>query len=263
MPTVVPASKTASQENFPVASIILPAALRPAVFAFYDFARAADDIADHAVLSIGNKLARLDTMDAEADALGPLAAPHARALLVAFRRDARNPQCRDWNELMDYCRFSAMPVGRFLCDLHGEAPAAVHPSSDALCAALQVLNHLQDCRRDWMELKRLYLPLDWLAGEGLSPDALCEEQSSQALRRVLDRALDETDALLQEARSLPRLIRHRRLRLEAAIIVCIAERLSALLRVRDPLRGHVRLSRFSTLSCALPGLWRARPLWMP
>ncbi len=260
---VLPASKTARQENFPVASLILPAALRPAVFAFYDFARAADDIADHPTLSPHDKLARLAVMDEQASLLGEPSATHARALLAAFRRDALNPPCQSWDDLVDYCRHSAMPVGRFLCDLHGEDRAIVFPASDALCAVLQILNHLQDCRKDWIGLSRLYIPADWLAEEGLNPQALCEERSTPALRRVFDRLLDATDTLLAQAFLLPRQIRHRRLRLEAAVIVSIAKRLSALLRRRDPLAEPVRLSRFSTLSCALPGLWRARPLWMP
>ncbi len=260
---VLPASKTARQENFPVASLILPARLRPAVFAFYDFARAADDIADHPTLSVNDKLTRLEAMDAHAAHLGPQAAPHARALLTAFRRDAQNPPCRSWDDLMEYCRHSAMPVGRFLCDLHGESADTVYPASDALCAALQILNHLQDCGKDWTGLARLYIPSDWLAEEGLTPSVLSERHTTAPLRRILDRLLDATDPLIDQAFHLPRLTRHRRLRLEAAVIVSIAKRLSNLLRRRDPLAETVRLSRFSTLSCVLPGLWHARPLWLP
>ena len=73
---------------------------------------------------------------------------------------------RDWDDLIDYCRYSAMPVGRFVLDVHGES-RDTWPANDALCAALQVINHLQDCAKDYRELNRVYIPEDaLLAGAG-------------------------------------------------------------------------------------------------
>ena len=86
---------------------------------------------------------------------------HSCDLLVAFRRDATKLRYADWEDLLDYCRYSAMPVGRHVLDLHGEANDTWAPS-DALCSSLQVLNHLQDCAKDLQELDRCYLPQDLL-----------------------------------------------------------------------------------------------------
>ena len=87
---------------------------------------------------------------------------HARDLLTAFRMDVIKRRYRDWDDLMNYCRYSAMPVGRFVLDVHGE-PRSTWPANDALCAALQIINHLQDCGKDYRDLDRVYLPLDLLA----------------------------------------------------------------------------------------------------
>ena len=156
--------KGRTDENFPVGSVLIRPALRPHVHAFYAFARNADDIADSAELRAEDKLRRLDVMEAvllgRMDAGSPsgmglraslaetgVAARHALDLLAAFRQDAVKRRYANWRELHDYCRLSAMPVGRHVLDLHGE-DAATHAPSDPLCAALQVLNHLQDGAKD-------------------------------------------------------------------------------------------------------------------
>lgn len=267
-------SKTAAQENFPVASLLLPAATRARVMAFYHFARIADDIADNPALTADSKILRLDALEETLcgrhevneytesaqslrDAVGGDEAllGHAAQLLQAFRRDAVSDHCRDWGDLMLYCQFSAAPVGRFLLALHGENPAAM-TASDSLCAALQVLNHIQDCGEDYRVLGRVYVPRVWLAGHGIDNDALLNETTSPALRQVLDLALDHVDALLDMARPLPSRIRDRRLRLEAAVILTLAERLSERLRHHDPLASKVRLTSMGYACAVLAGLWR-------
>ena len=162
---------------------------------------------------------------------------------------------RDWNEVMLYCRFSAAPVGHFLLDLHGEGRRAV-PAADALCAALQVLNHLQDCADDYRRLDRVYLPLAWFRAESATVAELGEAASSPALRRVLDCALDRVDELLVLARPLGGAIADRRLRLQAEITVAVAGRLARLLRRRDPLRRHARLSQLDYALAVVLGAWR-------
>ena len=87
----------------------------------------------------------------------------------AFRRDVTKLRYADWGELMDYCRYSAMPVGRYVLDVHGET-RATWPLTDALCAALQIINHLQDCAKDYRALDRVYLPLDTMAAQGATPE---------------------------------------------------------------------------------------------
>ena len=270
-------TKSASDENFPVGSWLLPATLRRHVAIYYAFARAIDDIADDPARAPERKTTELDEMEAVLRGAAPETAEqdkaarlrlsldetgvpiaHAADLCVAFRRDAVNPRCRDWAELMHYCRYSAAPVGRYLLDLHGES-VDTWPSSDALCASLQVINHLQDCQQDLHELDRVYLPLDWLDAAGLDVGALAEPRTTPALRAVLDRVLDGVDALNVEARALPGMIKNRRMRMEAAVIVGIAHRLARLLRARDPLASRVELSTAGKLVCLGGGLRRA--LW--
>lgn len=251
--------KDRGDENFPVGVLLRPA-LRPHVHAFYAFARNADDIADSAVLSAEDKVARLDVMEdvllGRREAGSPSATAlraslaqtgmtsrHATDLLVAFRLDATKRRYADWDELLEYCRYSAMPVGRHVLDLHGEDAAATHPPSDALCAALQVLNHLQDCAADLAALDRCYLPQDALAAAGGAVDELRGAAASPALRRVFDLLLGQVEALNVTARGLPRRTRDRRLRLETAVIVGLSRRLARRLRRGDPVATRVKLTR--------------------
>jgi squalene synthase HpnC len=268
-----PSGKTASTENFPVGSRLLPARLRPHVTTYYAFARAIDDIADNPTLSATEKLARLDGfVQALAGAeLGPgfekayrlrdsLAATgvpicHGLDLIAAFKQDATKLRYDDWNELMGYCMLSAAPVGRYLLDLHGESPEG-YAASDALCSALQVLNQLQDCQDDYRQLDRVYLPQDWLAAAGARVEALDAPSASPALRNVLDRCLDGCADLLNLARPLPAQLQSRRLAMESSVIISIAWKLAALLRRQDPLAGRVELSHLSFIGCGVGGVSR-------
>ena len=179
-------TRTKDTENFPVGSWLVSASLRPIVHAYYTFAREADDISDDPHMPSDEKVRRLDEMDAQlqgaegegsaanvrkvlADTSVPL--DHCRDLLVAFKRDSVRPRTRDWADLMEYCRYSASPVGRFLLDLHGESRDSWGPG-DALCNALQVLNHLQDCQDDFVQMDRVYMPQDMLEASGSSAEDL-------------------------------------------------------------------------------------------
>ena len=272
-----PSGKGAGDENFPVGSILLPAALRPHVAAFYAFVRAADDIADNPALGAEDKIRRLAgfaaalTGSAEQAAALPKAAAlraslratgvsaqHALDLLAAFTQDATKARYRDWQDLLGYCALSARPVGRYLLDLHGE-PRALYVLSDPLCDALQILNHLQDCRADYQALDRVYLPLDRFAAVGIGVEELERPRADPALRRVLDDALAGVDRLLAAARELPQALTSRRLAAEAAVILALAQRLAVELRRRDPLAERVELGRAAFLRSALSGL--ARMSW--
>jgi hydroxysqualene synthase len=276
-----PSGKSAANENFQVGSWLLPAALRPHVAAFYAFVRAADDIADNPALAPADKIRRLDRFEAaltgppglaaglpKAEALRAtlaatgVSARHALNLLAAFKRDATKLRYRDWPDLLGYCALSASPVGRFLLDLHGEA-GELYRFSDPLCDALQVLNHLQDCRSDCLALDRVYLPLDAFAAAGIGVEALGEPRASPALRTVLDRTLDGVGDLLHAADDLPRALRSPRLAAESGVILEMARRLGQELRVRDPLAERVELTRPKFLMSGLIGLgrtiWDRRP----
>ena len=269
-----PSGKSAGTENFPVGSFLLPAPLRPHVAAFYAFARAIDDIADNPALPAIEKISRLEgfaaaltgkdalpgfekaTLLHESLAATNVTSRHGLDLIEAFKLDAVKLRYADWNDLIEgYCMLSAAPVGRYLLDLHGESTDG-YPASDALCNALQVLNHLQDCQDDYKQLNRVYLPQDWLAAAGAGVDELSRSAASPGLRRVIDRCLDGTDALIAVARTLPGRLRNARLTMESAVIVRIAEKLSALLRRRDPLAGRVKLSRAAFVGCGLYGVCR-------
>jgi len=267
-------NRTAATENFPVGSWLIAPELRTVVAAYYRVARGADDIADAPHLDTAEKLRRLDTIDAnlsgrisdDSDAVAlrelfaarGLTIEHARHLLQAFKADAANRQCRSWSDLLAYCRFSAAPVGRFLLELHG-VPKSAWPASDALCSALQILNHLQDCQEDWRELQRLYIPSDWLRENGLPPEALLASSTSPAMRRVINRVLDGVAQLNTLAATLPRQIPDRRLRMEATAILFISRRLARRLRRYDPLAFRVELPAVEKAAMLLWGAIRGFP----
>jgi len=268
----MPSGKGAADENFPVGSWLIRRDLRPAVHAFYRFARQADDVADSPDLSAEEKVRRLDRMGAVLDGAPGEDAPAAKAMresllatgvtpqhchdvLRAFRMDATKLRYRDWDDLMEYCRYSASPVGRQLLDLHGES-RDTWPPNDALCSALQVLNHLQDCVTDHRLLDRVYLPTEDLARFGAAIDDLTLASATPGLRRVLDYLLDRTAELVRRARDLPPRVESRGLRRETAVIVNLAERLTEHLRRGDPLASRVKLGKWDFAAALVIGLWR-------
>jgi hydroxysqualene synthase len=264
----IDASKTEHEENFPVASMLIAPRLRAPILSFYRFARAADDVADHPTLSESEKFARLDALedtllgraDAAKEALPlrrvlaerGLAPTHPLNLLTAFRADVTKRRYADWAELMHYCRYSAMPVGRFVLDLHSEE-RSTWAYSDPLCAGLQVINHLQDCAKDYRALDRVYLPLDSLTAYGIGVDALAAPNASPALRSALSSIAGRTGELLPQASKLPLAVRDARLGLETGVIVTLAQKLIALLMIRDPLSESVHLTKAGTVLQAAQG----------
>ncbi len=255
-------------ENFPVASLMIAPRHRAVVLAFYKVARLADDIADHPTATPDEKLSRLAGVESSLtgldDAVLPaatlrralaergLTAAHSLDLLEAFRRDVVKNRYADWGELMDYCRFSAAPVGRFMLDVHGESHAA-WPASDALCAALQVINHLQDCGKDYLDLDRVYVPLDSLATAGLGVAALGAGRADGALRGVFTKLTSRIAGLLDEAGPLAGLVRDSRLALEIGVIRRLALSLNRRLARRDPLCEPVHHGKIEALTLALLG----------
>jgi hydroxysqualene synthase len=167
---------------------------------------------------------------------------HALDLLGAFRRDVTKLRYRDWDDLVDYCSVSAMPVGRFVLDVHGESPA-IWPLNDALCAALQIINHLQDCGQDYAALNRVYIPLDAFAAARTTPEALAEAPASPQLRAALRDVATRNQALLERASAFAQTIHDRRLSLEVSVIHRLASDLNRRLLVRDPLSERVHHGR--------------------
>lgn len=267
-----PSGKDAAYENFPVGSFLLPKAARPHVAVFYRYARAIDDIADNAALSPDDKIERLNGFAAALQGEGtvdrayetgvrmrqsllasnvPLC--HCLDLIDAFKQDAVKNRYDTWDDLMAYCIRSAAPVGRYLIDLTGGSRDG-YAASDALCNALQVINHLQDCKDDYLTLNRVYLPMDWMRDAGADIGMLDGERETTALRQVLDRCLMNTRALMVQARPLPAGVTSRRLAMESAAIIRIADALVDKLAVEDPIAGRVQLSKASYAGCIVRGI---------
>ena len=263
--------KTHRDENFPVASWIIHPRHRALILAFYNFVRTADDIADHATLGEREKLGYLDLLEAEllgsGDsqpeavklrlALAERAMPprHALDVLIAFRMDVTKLRYENWDEVIDYCRYSAMPVGRFMLDVHGESKST-WAASDALCAGLQINNHLQDCGKDYRNLNRVYLPRDALLAAGASVEALGDQRASRPLLQCLHSLAARTESLLEESKPLSAGVKDFRLGLEISVIQAFAERIVGMLKVRDPLSERVHLGPIELLAYSFAGIAR-------
>ncbi|WP_249103114.1 squalene synthase HpnC [Parasaccharibacter sp. TMW2.1882] len=260
----VSSSKGMKDENFPVGSFLISPGHRPAVHAYYRFARVADDMVDNTRLSPAQKVVRLKALREVLH--GERKPPPGRAdawsavilrtvlqernlplelgsdLITAFIMDAEKTRYEHWSELLHYCRYSANPVGRFLLMLHGEGEETFGPS-DALCTALQIVNHMQDVSSDLKQLNRCYVPLPWLQEENVRLKDLILARSKPGVRRVFDRMLAHVDALNEEAARLPTLVKDRRMRLEAAVIVALCRRLTERLHRQDPIAERVALTK--------------------
>ena len=253
-------------ENFPVASRIIHPRHRALILAFYNFVRTADDIADHPTLPPAEKLRLLDLLEAELrgggdsqaeavnlrQALAERGMPplHACDVLVAFRMDVTKLRYDNWDELLHYCRYSAMPVGRFMLDVHGESQST-YEASDALCAGLQINNHLQDCGKDYRALNRVYVPRQDLAAAGVSVEHLGLPQASPQLLRCLQDLAGRNEELLGRGRALSLEVQDWRLGVDIAVIVAFAERIATLLKRRDPLSQRVHLNKLELLALSL------------
>ncbi len=267
--TQAKSGKGHKDENFPVASRLISRRHRGPILAFYRFVRAADDVADHATLSPDEKLRLLDGLEAALIGKGPsdpeaeplraalaergLSPRHAQDLLDAFRLDARKTRYADWGDLMGYCTLSAMPVGRFVLDVHGE-DRRTWAASDALCAALQIINHLQDCGKDYRALDRVYLPTETLARHKAEVGDLAAPKASPGLLAAIRELNEGCARLLRESAVFPVIIADGRLALEVAVIQSLAEKLVAMLRTCDPLSERVHATKPEALVAAGSGI---------
>lgn len=238
-------------ENFPVASLLLPARLREPVRAIYGFARSADDIADEGDRTDAARLAGLERYRAELDAieagrptddpiflrLRPAIAEFAlplqpfRDLLDAFAQDLTKKRYANFDELMDYCRRSADPIGRLLLLLYGIRDGKSQSLSDAVCSGLQLINHWQDIAIDWKK-GRVYLPQEDLARFGICEAQIAEGRWDAAWAAMMDFQIDRVRAMMAAGSSLVRVLPGR-LGLELRLIVASGMRLlDKLARVR-------------------------------
>lgn len=266
-----PSGKGAGDENFPVGSFLLPKRLRPHVAKYYAFARAIDDIADNPELKPDEKVERLDGFkDALLGRTGDQAfikairlresmlethvdLNHALDLISAFKQDSWKLRYDNWQELIDYCTRSASPVGRYLLELHGE-DAAHFEYSDALCNALQVINHLQDCKDDFKALDRVYIPQDWLKENQSKTNDIGAGEASLGLLKTIHQCVEGSLDLMATARKLPGVLKNRSLAMESAFIVEIADKLLEKLAHEDPVATRIELSKWQFFVCGAKGV---------
>ncbi len=263
-------------ENFPVASLLCPPALRPAVVAIYRFARAADDIADEGDAAPAQRLADLAAYRADLGRAGrgeatsprwrevfaPLAErmrefalppPLLHDLLDAFEQDVRNPPYPDRASLLDYCRRSANPIGRLLLHLYGIDDAVARGRADAVCSALQLINFWQDLSVDGPR-GRCYVPEADQRAHGVSRDQLLRCADSAAARELVRSLCDWAEALMHEGAPLARTIPGRagwELRLVVQGGLRVVEKIRAMDHATLARRPRLRTTDLPVL------LWRA------
>ena len=230
-------------ENFPVASRLVPVAMRPAVVAIYRFARAADDLADEGDASAGERLAALDVFGEALDAIArgetPQLAPFPalarairdhdlpiapfHALLSAFRQDCTKARYHSYADLLDYCGRSANPVGRLVLALFRANSAANDAASDSICTGLQIANFLQDVAIDWQK-GRVYLPQDELARFGVAKSQISQGRVDPRWTRLMAFQTARAHRLLENGRPLLRALPWR-MRLEIGAVIAGGQRI--------------------------------------
>ena len=273
------ATKTSKDENFPVANLLTTPIYRPHIETFYRCVRTADDIADHPVLTPQEKLDKLELFEAilngstkdktvfaeayqhlESVCETNVSIEHALNLLQAFKLDVNKSRYRNWSELVNYCRYSAAPVGHYLLELHGESPD-LRRHTDRLCISLQIINHLQDCKKDLIDLDRVYIPLDWITKEGADIESLCGKFLTPEMRRVIFRLLVRNRELVEGAYSGLFFIKNYRLRLNSLTILFIAKYLNHNLRKKDPIANDVKLTSIQKSFAVIAALFRSTPFF--
>ena len=245
-------------ENFPVASWLAPAQLRPAIAAIYGFARGADDIADEGDATPAARLAGLDRYGLMLDRIEhgehpdepPFAALAAairahglplaplRALLSAFRQDVRKTRYADFDEVLDYCARSANPIGHLLLHLNGIHTDAARRQADAICTGLQLANFWQDIAVDWAK-DRVYLPAEDLVRFGVTEAQIAGGVCDTHWTTLLEFEAARARALLESGRPLAAAF-PLRMRMELKMIIAGGLRI---LRAIDTARGDVFRNR--------------------
>lgn len=263
--------KTQKQENFPVACLLFPRRYRKIISHYYDFARYCDDIADSTSLNSAQKLDSLDLAEQALFGKGDLPVSTALRtdflsegfdfslatdLLIAFRQDAQNKTYQTWNQLLEYSRYSAAPVGRFMLALFNENPSTYLPAS-ALCIVLQITNHLQDLKSDFIDLNRLYFPEELLLHYNITKESFLSDNSSKNLQFLKNDVLDRCRFLLKDARILPAILRNRRLKTYICITLSLTDILIKKLYHGDVLATKIKLTLRDRLLAVIQGIFYA------
>ncbi|MFA7327837.1 MAG: squalene synthase HpnC [Candidatus Kapaibacterium sp.] len=222
-------------ENFPVGSILIPKSIRHHFYSIYAFSRLADDIADENVTtSSDDRFELLQGLETSLESkLDEVSSPILRAvlntcletrveindlkrLIVAFKMDVRFDQAKNWNDLYNYCTYSANPIGEMLLKLFGENTDENVKLSDDICTALQLVNFWQDISRDKVN-ERYYIPLELVNRFGLDYDDL--KANPLRLQVCLDQLYQETEKLFENGKKLVYLVKNKRLKMELRLII--------------------------------------------
>ncbi len=270
--------KSFKDENFPVASFMINRKLKEFIRHFYFFARTSDDIADHEKLRPKEKLKILSYFDkclkekkkTDISVLNKLIITfscheftqvYSRQLLVAFKLDAKKKRYKNWSELINYCKYSANPVGRFFINLaYHERKKKINnkniifEGSDNLCTALQIINHLQDCQKDYISLDRVYLPMSYFNKYSIKVDDLKISKNNSKFYDLKKLVINKVEKLLEDSKKGIDLIEIGRLKKETLIILNIAKRLCFLLKENNPLEKNIKLSRIDLIFCFIKGI---------
>ena len=255
------------EKNFPV-GLFLSKQIIPVVVSYYRAARLADDITDNAKLSCDEKLAQLaqiekdffaQTSDTVAGELSQkfsqynLSSGLYSDLLEAFRRDAKNQQIEIWEQLLDYCRYSAAPVGRFLLALHNESPATYLPA-ETLCTVLQIVDHIQDLKHDACVLRRCYIPIDFLHKYNVAKTDLCLTYTSSQLKLLINEIVFRLEQMVDDSKILLKLVKNRRLKAEIAVIFSLTNSMLKRIRKGDVIATVPSLKKTDWIKAAFYGL---------
>ncbi len=268
--------KNQKDENFPVAGRLIKSSLRPLVNAYYRAARYCDDIADAPDLSARQKLAKLS--EAEDIFLGYrkevpdellflsglrrefrdelLDTSLFTDLLTAFRQDSRGHVYETWEQLLEYCRYSAAPVGRFMLAIHDENLSTYLPSG-VLCTVLQIANHIQDIKYDAVMQNRIYLPSELMEKYQVTAEDLQKDKSSPGLKKLIAEITFRLSKMLKDAELLPPITRSLRLRMQICVILSLTNIMLKKLNRKDVLRKEVKLSKIDWIRAVISGIFRA------
>ena len=267
--------KDKNQENFPVGMMIFSKDLRHLISNYYNFARYADDIADSPNLSVEKKLEKLQELESifmqtkvykgkkfkyvqdlyRAFQKKNIPFTFATDLLTAFRQDSSGFKYQTWGQLINYCKYSAAPVGKFMLAAHKESPTTYLPST-SLCTALQIVNHIQDLKYDFTLLNRLYLPTDIMHKYHIKKNDISQSQSSVALKKGIEHIMDLTRGLVKEGSLLPQLIKSISLRIEVCIILSLTNIMIKKILKGDVLSQEIKLSKTDWIRGIISGTFK-------
>jgi hydroxysqualene synthase len=254
------------RENIPLLCFWQSKAQRHLLMMFYDAIRGLDNISDDPTRSPQERLAMLRAIYDQppvwlqpyvaACKSGALNPAYGEQLMQAFMQDQTQTRLANWDALIAYSNLSAVPFGQGVLAIAGVLEVADKAAFAAVCQALQILNHLQDMKADYVQLDRIYVPADMLQAAGVTEQDLAADACSFALREVCDAVLEQCRSLLRTAQALPTSLPRLGIRLQARMVLLLAQALLQQLQRHDPLAQRVTLSRGAFTKALMQACWQ-------